>query len=88
MRWKNDRVVALHWSCFRNCGVRYLFRPSYPVKDRWYEVTDVEQLIKERLETQRKRVEENNAFDQLNLNDAKARVDELEKLLEEVQQEQ
>jgi len=48
---------------------------------------DVEQLIKERLESHRKRVEENNALDRLNLNDAKARVNELENLLEDVQNE-
>jgi len=46
--------------------------------------SDVEQLIKERLQTQRKKVQDNNAFDRLNLNDAKARVDELQKLLKEV----
>lgn len=45
---------------------------------------DVEQLIKDRLEKQEERVEKLNALDRVNLNDAKARKQELEELLEEV----
>lgn len=51
-----------------------------------YTAKDLEKLIEDRLENHRKRVEDNNALDKLNLNDAKARVNELENLLEEVQE--
>ena len=47
--------------------------------------SDVKALIQDRLKTQEQRVEKYNAFDKLNLNDAKARKQELESLLEELE---
>lgn len=54
------------------------------IKNELVRRTDVAQLIQDRLEKQEERVEKYNAFDKLNLNDAKARKQELEDLLEEV----
>ena len=44
------------------------------------------QLIKKRLSKQEERIEELNGLDQVNLNDAKARKQELEELLEEIEE--
>ena len=47
---------------------------------------DVETLIQDRLEKQEQRVDNLTGLDRVNLNDAKARREELKSLLDEVQQ--
>lgn len=53
--------------------------------DKLVRRADVEALIQDRLEKQEERVENLTGLDRVNLNDAKARRQELEELLDEVQ---
>jgi len=58
--------------------------PLEMVDEQRKDVESIQQVIENRLEKQEKRVEKYNAFDKLNLNDAKARKQELESLLQEL----
>ena len=59
--------------------------PLELVDEQRKDVDNIEQLIRNRLEKQEKRVEKYDAFNKLNLNDAKARKQELEQVLQEIQ---
>jgi len=65
--------------------------PNHPTRDieegdELVRRQDVEALIQDRLEKQEQRVDNLTGLDRVNLNDAKARREELKSLLDEVQQ--
>jgi|GEM_PF-3805103 len=84
----------------KNCGLieTVIPRQNFTKKDKQpcednvmeditlYRGKDVKALIIEKIEQAEEKVEKYNGFDRLNLNDAKARKQELESLLEELEQ--
>lgn len=77
---KTDEDITRHIATSHNDKV------LVPEKIKLVRPKDVKALIQDKIRQAEEKIEKNNAFDRLNLNDAKARKQELESLLEELEQ--